>query len=108
MGNPICLERYHPPLYISENGLSSQDWVALHGKVHDPGRVGFLRRYLLALSRAVDAGVDVRGYFQWALIDNFEWVEGCGQRFGLVYVDCATGARIPKDTAEWYAEVIVI
>lgn len=104
-GPRFVWERYHLPLYISENGLSCRDWVALDGKVHDPGRIDFLHRYLLALSRAVGTGVDVRGYFQWALIDNFEWAEGYDQRFGLVYVDYATGRRIPKDSAEWYAGV---
>lgn len=105
-GPRFVWERYHRPLYISENGLSCRDWVALDGKVHDPGRIDFLHRYLLALSRAVDAGVDVRGYFQWALTDNFEWAEGYDQRFGLVYVDYDTEARIPKDSAEWYAGVV--
>lgn len=104
-GPRFIWERYSLPLYISENGLSCRDWPMLDGKIHDPGRIDFLHRYLLALSRAVDAGVDVRGYFQWALIDNFEWAEGYDQRFGLVYVDYATGVRIPKDSAEWYASV---
>ena len=65
-----------------------------------------LRRVEEHLSQAVDAGTDVRGYFQWALIDNFEWAEGYDQRFGLVYVDYDTGVRIPKDSAEWYAGVV--
>lgn len=105
-GPRFIWERYHLPVYISENGLSCRDWVALDGQVHDPGRIDFLHRYLLALARAVDVGVDLRGYFQWALIDNFEWAEGYNQRFGLVYVDYATGKRIPKDSAGWYAEVV--
>ena len=104
-GPRFIWERYRLPLYISENGLSCRDWVSLDGKVHDPGRIDFLHRYLLALSRAIDAGVDVRGYFQWALTDNFEWAEGYDQRFGLVYVDYATGERIPKDSAKRYAGV---
>lgn len=105
-GPRFVWERYHLPVYISENGLSCRDWLGLDGQVHDPGRIDFLHRYLLALARAVDAGVDLRGYFQWALIDNFEWAEGYDQRFGLVYVDYATGRRIPKDSARWYAEVV--
>ncbi len=104
-GPRFIWERYGLPLYISENGLSCRDWVALDGKVHDPGRIDFLHRYLLALSRAIAAGADVRGYFHWSLTDNFEWAEGYDQRFGLVYVDYATGRRIPKDSAEWYAGV---
>ncbi len=104
-GTRFVWERYHLPLYISENGLSCRDWVTLDGKVHDPGRIDFLHRYLLALAQVVDAGADVRGYFQWALTDNFEWAEGYDQRFGLVFVDYASGKRIPKDSAEWYAGV---
>ena len=98
-------ERYGLPIYITENGLSCRDWVSLDGKVHDPNRVDFLTRYLRALSVAIAAGADVRGYFHWALTDNFEWAEGFGQRFGLVYVDYSTGERIPKDSAEWYRGV---
>lgn len=105
-GPRFVWERYHLPLYISENGLSCRDWMALGGKVHDPGRIDFLHQYLLALLRAVDAGADVRGYFQWALIDNFEWAEGYDQRFGLVYVDYANGLRTLKDSAKWYAGVV--
>lgn len=99
-------ERYGLPVYISENGLSCRDWVALDGKVHDPGRIDFLARYLRALSDAIDAGADVRGYFHWSLTDNFEWAEGYDQRFGLVYIEYATGERIPKDSAQWYADVV--
>lgn len=104
-GPRFIWERYRLPIYISENGLSCRDWVALDGKVHDPARIDFLHRYLLALSCAVAAGADVRGYFHWALTDNFEWAEGYSQRFGLAYVDYATGERIPKDSAQWYAGV---
>lgn len=99
-------ERYGLPVYISENGLSCRDWVALDGEIHDPGRIDFLTRYLRALSDAIAAGVDVRGYFHWSLTDNFEWAEGYDQRFGLAYVDYATGERILKDSARWYASVV--
>ena len=101
-GPRFIWERYGLPIYLSENGLSCHDWVSLDGKVHDPQRVDFLQRYLQALARAIAAGVDVRGYFHWALTDNFEWAAGYSQRFGLVYVDYATGRRIPKDSAAWY------
>jgi len=104
-GPRFISERYHLPLYISENGLSCRDKVFLDGKVHDPQRIDFLTRYLRALSRAIAAGADVRGYFQWSLIDNFEWAEGYSQRFGLVYVDYPTGTRIPKDSAGWYKTI---
>ena len=62
-------------------------------------------RDLLALRRAIDSGVDVRGYFHWSLLDNFEWSEGYNERFGLIYLDYATGKRTPKDSAAWYAKV---
>lgn len=105
-GPRLIWERYGLPIYISEDGLSCRDWVSLDGKVHDPNRIDFLTRYLRSLSAAAEAGVDLRGYFQWSLTDNFEWAEGYGQRFGLVYVDYATGERIPKDSAAWYAQVV--
>ena len=92
-------------IYITENGLSCTDSIHLDGKVHDPARIDFTHRYLLALRRAIDSGVDVRGYFHWSLLDNFEWSEGYNERFGLIYLDYATGKRTPKDSAAWYAKV---
>ena len=105
-GPRLIHERYGLPLYISENGLSCRDWVSLDGKVHDPNRIDFLTRYLRRLSAAIEAGADVRGYFHWSLTDNYEWAQGYSQRFGLAYVDYATGERIPKDSAAWYANVV--
>lgn len=99
-------ERYKVPIYITENGLSSMDWPSMDGKVHDPQRIDFTRRYLLALRRASEAGVDIAGYFHWSLMDNFEWAAGYRERFGLVYVDYPTQQRIPKDSALWYKRVI--
>jgi beta-glucosidase len=99
-------ERYKVPIYITENGMSGADWIALDGKVHDPQRIDFTRRYLRELRRAIADGADVRGYFHWSIMDNFEWAEGFKERFGLVYVDYPTQKRIPKDSAYWYAEVI--
>lgn len=99
-------ERYKLPIYITENGLANQDWVSLDGKVHDPQRIDFLRRYLLELDRAIADGVDVRGYFQWSILDNFEWAEGYSKRFGLVYVDYETQKRTIKDSARWYSNII--
>lgn len=99
-------ERYQLPLVITENGVSTPDWISMDGKVHDPQRIDFTRRYLIQLRRAVREGVDVRGYFHWTWMDNFEWAEGYRQRFGLVYVDFQTLQRIPKDSARWYAKVI--
>lgn len=99
-------QRYHAPIYITENGLSCNDKVYLDGAVHDAERIDFLTRYLRELSKAVDEGVDLRGYLQWSILDNFEWANGYNERFGLVYVDYPTGARIPKDSISWYKQVI--
>ena len=94
------------PLTITENGLSTRDQVFLDGKVHDPQRIDYMRRALLELSRAIEDGVPVGGYYAWSLLDNFEWADGYKQRFGLVYVDYASQKRIPKDSFEWYKNVI--
>jgi len=99
-------ERYKLPIIITENGTANVDWVSLDGRVHDPQRIDFLNRYLLKLQQASGDGVDIRGYFQWSLLDNFEWAEGYKQRFGLVYVDYPTQKRTLKDSAYWYKEVI--
>jgi beta-glucosidase len=99
-------QRYNLPLMVTENGMANVDWVALDGRVHDPQRIDFTHRYLLGLRRAIAEGVDVRGYFHWSLMDNFEWAEGFRQRFGLVYVDYPTQKRIPKDSFYWYQKVI--
>ena len=105
-GTRFIHERYGLPIFITENGLSCCDHLHLDGKVHDADRIDFTHRYLLALRRAVGSGVNVRGYFHWSLLDNFEWAHGYNERFGLVYVDYATGTRTPKDSARWYAGVI--
>lgn len=99
-------ERYHLPLYITENGMSCHDNVSRDGRVHDPNRIQFLDEYLSALCRANDDGADVRGYFLWTFLDNFEWDKGYNERFGIVYVDFATQKRIVKDSAYWYQKVI--
>ena len=91
---------------ITENGMSCHDAVSLDGKVHDPNRQDYLNRYLLAYKRAAEDGVDVRGYFQWSFLDNFEWAEGYNERFGMVYVDYATQKRTVKDSAYWYKTVM--
>ena len=99
-------ERYGLPIVITENGLSNQDWVSMDGKVHDPQRIDFTRRYLIQLRRAAREGVGLLGYFHWSLMDNFEWSDGYRQRFGMIYVDFGTLERIPKDSARWYSKVI--
>ncbi len=101
-------ERYHehlPPVYITENGCSSDD-VVEDGQVHDRNRIEFLHSHLSALREAMDAGVDIRGYFVWSLIDNFEWSKGYKQRFGLVHIDYETQQRTPKDSYGWYRKLI--
>lgn len=105
-GPKFYWERYKQPIVITENGLGNPDWVALDGKIHDPQRIDFLARYLRAFERAHEDGVDIRAYFQWSFMDNFEWHEGYRIRFGLVYCDYQTQQRIPKDSAYWYREVI--
>lgn len=99
-------ERYKLPVYITENGLSAMDWVHADGKVHDPQRIDFTRRYLLELRRACRDGANIGGYFHWSLLDNFEWENGYRQRFGLIHVDYATLKRTPKDSFEWYRKVV--
>jgi len=106
-GPKFYWERYKLPIVITENGMSNVDWVSLDGKVHDPQRIDFLGRYLLELRKACDEGVDVRGYFLWAFMDNFEWADGYKERFGILYVDYPTQRRVLKDSASWYKDVIV-
>ncbi|GAA2328244.1 GH1 family beta-glucosidase [Streptomyces cuspidosporus] len=97
-----------PPLYITENGSAEADTVSPDGAVRDTDRVSYLRDHLAALSTAIDAGVDVRGYYCWSLLDNFEWARGYGQRFGIVRVDYETQERTPKDSYHWFRELIAV
>jgi beta-glucosidase len=90
-----------PPLYITENGAAYPDRL-VDGRVADADRIRYLQRHIAALADALEAGVDVRGYFVWSLLDNFEWAEGYTRRFGLVHVDYATQCRTLKDSALWY------
>ncbi|MFG2868452.1 GH1 family beta-glucosidase [Streptomyces sp. NPDC048338] len=94
------------PLLITENGAAYDDYADPEGAVHDPERVEYLDAHLAAVHRAIADGADVRGYFLWSLLDNFEWAYGYGKRFGIVHVDFASQRRTPKDSARWYAEVI--
>ena len=93
-------------IYITENGCAAADTPDATGFVADWGRVDYLRAHLRALHDAIQAGVDVRGYYVWSLMDNFEWAHGYGPRFGMVRVDYPTQRRIPKQSARWYSEVI--
>src|SRR6185437_7131189 len=92
-----------PPVYITENGASYPDEVSADGRVQDPKRLKFIRDHLVELHRAIADGVDVRGYFAWSLLDNFEWGVGYSQRFGLVHVDFPTQKRTIKDSGKWYS-----
>ena len=94
-----------PPILITENGAAIEDELSADGAVHDPRRIEFYRGHLAAIEEALGRGVDVRGYFAWSLMDNFEWGEGYTKRFGITYVDYPSQRRIPKDSARWYAEV---
>jgi beta-glucosidase len=104
----LRLHRDYPslPLYVTENGAAFDDVPDDRGLVTDTARIRFLDGHLRAAHRAIQGGVDLRGYFVWSLLDNFEWHEGYAKRFGIVYVDFATQRRLPKDSARWYAEAI--
>lgn len=104
-GPKFLYERYRKPIYITENGMACHDTVSQDGKVHDPNRIDFLARYLKNLKRAAEE-IDIRGYFQWSLMDNFEWDKGYAERFGIIYVDFGTQERIWKDSAYWYRDLI--
>ncbi len=98
---------YKPlPVYVHESGGAFPDRPTLDGAVNDADRLAYLDGHLRACHDAVAAGVDLRGFFVWSLLDNFEWAEGYGQRFGIVHVDFATQQRTPKDSALWYSGVM--
>ena len=94
------------PIYVTESGASFNDYVDPEGRVKDPERIDYLAQHLRAAHAAIEAGVDLRGYFVWSLLDNFEWDSGYAMRFGIVFVDYATQQRIPKSSARWYSDVI--
>ena len=103
----LRLHEEHPdlPLVVTENGAAYDDVVGPDGTVDDPDRLAYIADHLRAVHAARAAGADVRGYFAWSLLDNFEWAEGYARRFGLVHVDYASQRRTPKASARWYAEV---
>jgi beta-glucosidase len=105
-GPRFLYERYKLPIYVTENGMSSHDWVDMDGRVLDPQRIDYTRRYILALREAIADGSDIRGYFHWSILDNFEWAEGYKDRFGLIFVDFVTQKRTPKLSAHWYNRVM--
>jgi beta-glucosidase len=94
-----------PPVYITENGAAYDDPV-VDGRVRDERRIDYLDLHLRAILDATEEGVDIRGYYQWSLLDNFEWAHGYAKRFGLVHIDFDTMERTLRDSAHWYREVI--
>jgi len=96
----------HLPLYVTENGAAFDDLVARDGAVHDAQRTAYLQAYLGKVRQAIEEGVQVRGYFVWSLLDNFEWSAGLAKRFGIVYVDYRSQRRIVKDSGGWYRDLI--
>jgi beta-glucosidase len=104
----LRLDREYPaiPLAVTENGAAFDDRVTSDGRVLDPARIDFLDAHFRVSAEAMKAGVDLRGYFVWSLLDNFEWAEGYTRRFGLIHVDFATGERRLKESALWYRDII--
>ena len=105
-GPVFAHQRYGLPIRICENGAPGGDRIARDGKIHDADRIDFLAAHIAQLRRAVEAGIDVRSYCVWTLMDNFEWAAGYDPRFGLVHVDFQTQKRTPKDSYHWYQHVI--
>jgi len=95
-----------PPLVITESGCAYPDGPDEDGIVDDQRRIDYLDGHLRAVATAIQRGVDIRGYYAWSLLDNFEWAEGLRQRFGLVHVDYETLQRTPKESFKWYADLI--
>ena len=102
-----CWKDYHPAkILISENGASYQDHPDHRGEIPDEQRIDYLYRHIAKIGEALEEGAPVKGYFVWSLFDNFEWKTGFENQFGLVYIDRATRARIPKKSYYWYHDVI--
>jgi beta-glucosidase len=94
------------PLYVTENGAAFRESPRVTREPNDRERASYLREHLLAAHAAIRGGVDLRGYFVWSLLDNFEWSHGLSKRFGIVHVDYSTQKRTPKRSARFYSEVI--
>lgn len=105
-GTKFLTERYKLPLYVLENGIACADWVEKDGGVHDTGRIDFLRQSLEVIERLRKEQVDIRGYFVWSLLDNFEWLRGYSCRFGLIHTDYESLKRTPKDSYYFYRDYI--
>jgi len=98
------------PIYVTENGCAQKDEVVIdeygNKRVHDSGRIAYLRSHFQAMKQALDEGIPVKGYFLWSLLDNFEWAHGYSKRFGILYVDYNTLQRVPKDSYYYYRDLI--
>ena len=106
MLNKINRDYRLPPIYITENGAAFKDEVTADGKIHDERRLDYLRQHFIQVWLAMQDGVDIRGFFVWSLLDNFDWGHGYTKRFGIIRVDYETQERIIKDSGEWYSIVI--
>src|SRR5207253_10976155 len=95
-----------PPIYITENGAAFKDVVAPDGQIHDLERTEYIATHLVEVRKAMESGVDIRGYFVWSLLDNFEWHHGYSKRFGITHVDYETQKRTLKDSGKWYADTV--
>ncbi|HET9140342.1 glycoside hydrolase family 1 protein, partial [Actinophytocola sp.] len=104
----VRLGRDYPgiPMVVTENGAAFEDVPDEHGSITDENRIAYLSGHIAAVARARQLGADVRGYFAWSLMDNFEWAYGYAKRFGLIRVDYDTQDRIPKASALWYRNLI--
>ncbi len=94
------------PIYITENGVADSHGDSIQGPIHDEERIRYVAGFLEWIARAIEEGADVRGYYLWSLLDNYEWAAGFSQRFGIVHVDSDTLVRTPKASADWYRDVI--
>lgn len=102
----MMYNEYKLPIFITENGLASMDWIHRDGKVHDPQRSDFIANHVAQMKRAMEDGVDICGFLYWSLLDNYEWQQGYSKRFGLIYVDYDSSKRTLKDSAEFYHSII--
>lgn len=105
-GTKFFYERYKLPVQILENGLASMDWITVERTVPDVMRIDFIKRHLIELHRAISEGIDVEAYYYWSLFDNMEWSAAYTMRFGLIHVDYPTQTRTPKQSFDWYRNVI--
>ena len=98
----------HPTLYITENGAAFNDEVGADDEVDDPRRTKYLNEHIQNVALCIEEGIDIKGYFAWSLMDNFEWAYGYDKRFGIVHVDYATQKRTVKSSGKWYANLAAV